>query len=112
MLVHCFCMQLLRLRGHCKLSGLKVILISTFETWGARWLEEPIVDIDRGFSERLPLASAFEQYALENEFSSVADRSGVWLRIVSCGLIYGGDGLDLKDAFMYGPGLIAVRGLC
>jgi hypothetical protein len=98
------------LRGHCKLSGLRIIIISTFETWGGRWLEESILDIDRGFSERLPLASAFEQYALENEFSSVADRSGVWLRIVSSGLIYGGDGLDLKDAFMYGSVFLAVQG--
>lgn len=83
------------------LSKLTVILLSTFDTWGGDWPKHSIVDIDAYFHSRLPLASAYELYHLENELASVAARNRVRLRIVGCGLLYGGDGLDFKDLFMY-----------
>lgn len=60
-----------------------------------------ILDIDASFRSRLPLASAYGLYDLETELCSVVEQCGVRLRIVGCGLLYGGDGLDLQDIFMY-----------
>ena len=94
-------LQLVRQRGTLALDGLKVVVLSTFESWGGRHYSLNIQDASSAFGERVPLNSACETYAVENMLTAVAERSRLWLRIVGCGLFYGGDGLDFRELLMY-----------
>lgn len=91
---------MLRLRGGSDLSELRIVALSTFETWGGRHPKNMISDVNLCFRERVPLTSAVDFYALENELESLSQQNGIWLRIVGYGLFYGSSGMDLHALFM------------
>jgi hypothetical protein len=93
-------LQLVRQRGTASVAGLNVITLSSFSTWGGKIYKSAVNDCDAAFRERIPLASAFDAFAMENSLLSVLQQNGVQLRIVGCGLFYGADGLDLRSILM------------
>lgn len=83
------------------MAGLKVIALSSLISWGGTIYEGIVSASLDNFRSRVPLSSAFPQYALENALVTAAARHEVTLHIVGSGLFYGLSGLDLKNIFRY-----------
>lgn len=91
--------QAIERMGKRRLSGFKIIALASLTTWGGI-LKDGSVDVSlESFRSRVPLASAFPQFALENALLSAAFRNEFTLCIIGFGLFYGNNGIDLKDIF-------------
>jgi hypothetical protein len=84
-----------------KLCGLKVIVLSTLTTWGGKCYSSPIIDHCKEFKQRVPLASSFYRFTLENMLQNASVQNKINLCIVGTGLFYGEKGLDLFDSFRF-----------
>ncbi len=81
----------------------RVILLSSYLSWGGRKYYVPVGNSISEFTSRVPLASEIEVYELENQFHSccVSVSSSLTMCIIGVGLVYGEDGFDNKDFFRY-----------
>ena len=84
-----------------KIEGLKVIILSTFVTWGGKKYTAPITNASSEFKKRHPFANTFDLFYSENALVAMADRDrGRYkLVVVGTGLLYGGKGYDLLNMF-------------
>lgn len=84
-----------------KLHSLKIIVLSTFITWGGKKYSSPITNALVEFKKRHPFSNTFELFYLENVLVEMAGRGRgrFKLSVVGMGLLYGGKGYDLFDAF-------------
>lgn len=71
--------------------------MSNVESWGGKRYLEPIEDLESAFEDRVPLARAFNTYALENQFLELAKSSTVNVCVMGLGLVFGGSGFDLTN---------------
>ncbi len=84
--------------GRC--VGLRVILLSNFETWIGKSSSTIIVNATDEFFHRVPISCSYGDYCLENALENATSTCGALLCIVGSGLFYGADGIDLKDVLL------------
>lgn len=78
---------------------IKIVLISSTVTWTGSWSSAIISDVERAFYMRVPLQSANDLYELENQVVQLSKRYKLDCSVISTGLIYGRDGMDLGEIF-------------
>eukprot|EP01035_Chromulina_nebulosa_P024788 gene24789-32282_t len=94
--------HVLRRRSSVSTMFLKIIALSSVLSWGGRRYPQTITDGDAEFRNRVPMTCAAHEYSSENTLARLNE--SVFLKngsngviILGIGLLYGEDGMDLKD---------------
>jgi hypothetical protein len=79
----------------------KLIILSTFLTWAGKAYTYQLERYNTTeFFNRVPIASAFQTFSLENQVVSLLSQK-IHLYLVHIGLLYGGKGFDFEDIFRF-----------
>lgn len=78
---------------------MRVILLSSFVSWGGKSYREMIKSPDTEFIKRVPLASAINIYKVENQVYNMWKSLNIDACVVATGLLYGGEGFHWKPVF-------------
>ncbi len=85
----------------------RVVIFSNFKSWIENFPNSTINDLGGYFIARKPLPGQASSYRIENAFSQFEARRKIRSNLILLGLLYGGDGQDLKPVLRFDTSLIA-----